>query len=231
MSKNNLLLAWCSYDAAKHAVTYWHYSHQMPAGKLVKIGVWENGEFIGAVIYGRGANNNIGSPYGLLQTEICELVRVALRKHHSPVSKIVAVSLRMLRKNSPGLKMVISFADPKQGHTGMIYQAMNWTYLGHSQAQCELIIGGKFTHKRSATAQYGTASIKEIKKITNLSVKNSPKAFKLTYAMPLDAEIRRELLKKKIPYPKSVPSIDGDAPDDQSGEGGSSPTGTLHISG
>ena len=52
----NLHLDWCSYEAAKYAVEHWHYSHSLPIGKLVKIGVWEDDQFIGAVVFGYGAN-------------------------------------------------------------------------------------------------------------------------------------------------------------------------------
>lgn len=36
-----LRLDFCSHEAAKHSVFRWHYSRCMPAGKLVRIGVWE----------------------------------------------------------------------------------------------------------------------------------------------------------------------------------------------
>ena len=54
------------------------------------LGVWEDGQFAGVVLLSRGSNNHLGSPYGLTQTEVCELTRVALREHKAPVSQIVA---------------------------------------------------------------------------------------------------------------------------------------------
>jgi len=58
-------LAFCSHDAAKHAVMRWHYSRAMPKSKLVRLGVWEDGRFVGAIIYGLGANRHIARPFGL----------------------------------------------------------------------------------------------------------------------------------------------------------------------
>jgi hypothetical protein len=78
---SKLKLDWCSFDAAKYACKSWHYSKCVPAGKLVKIGVWENEKFIGCVLYGLGATPNLSKPYGLTMTECCELVRVALTTH------------------------------------------------------------------------------------------------------------------------------------------------------
>ncbi|MBI4128628.1 MAG: protein Mom, partial [Parcubacteria group bacterium] len=60
-------------------------------------------------------------PFGLTQLEVCELVRVALRAHHSPTSKIVAIAVRMLRKENPGIRMLVSYADLQQQHVGTIY--------------------------------------------------------------------------------------------------------------
>lgn len=122
----SLHLDWCTYEAARYAVEHWHYSRSLPTPPLVKIGVWESGRFIGCVLFGRGANNNMYKPYGLTVTEACELVRVALHRHVAPVSKIVGIALRFLRKSNPGLRLVVSYADPNEGHTGAIYQAMNW---------------------------------------------------------------------------------------------------------
>lgn len=47
--QTDLKIDFCSHEGAKHACLYWHYARAMPVGKLVKIGVWENKKFIGAV--------------------------------------------------------------------------------------------------------------------------------------------------------------------------------------
>ena len=216
--KADLKIDWATHEAAKHAVENWHYSRSMPAGKLVKVGAWENGNFIGVVIFGRGANNNIGKPYGMNQTEACELVRIALREHRTPVSRIAAIAIKFLKSNSPGLRLMISYADPMQGHHGGIYQAGNWTYCGRSRAQQAVIHGGKIMHKRTAKSRFG--SIKGMKK--------SPVTWKHKYIMPLDAEMRKCILPLARPYPKRADSMGGHASGFQPEEGGSTPTSALH---
>lgn len=201
----DLLLAGCTRAAAEYACRRWHYSGKLPAGKLVTMGVWEDGSPIGAVIFGRGANNNIGRRFGLKQTEAVELVRVALKSHAAPVSRIVAVALKLLRRQSPGLRLIISYADPEQGHVGAIYQAGNWLYLGPSQAQRELVIAGRDVHKRSAGSRWGTASPARLRALTGLPVAYGPKRWKHTYAMPLDAGTRVALAPLCQPYPKKGP--------------------------
>ncbi len=211
----------CSVEAARHAVMTWHYSHKMPSGKLVKHGVWEDGRFIGVVLYGRGANNHLAQAYGLDQTEACELVRVALRDHKAHVTQIVAASIKLLKASNPGLRLIISYADPEQGHVGGIYQGGNWVYTGKSQAQSELIVNGVFMHKRSVSAKYGTASIPALR-ARGLRVEPSLVYWKYRYLYPLDRNMRRKIEPLARPYPRGR-SVEGDMPVLRAGEAGSTP--------
>lgn len=223
-SSPELVVDWCSYQAAKYAVEHWHYSGTMPAGKLVKVGVWEGGKFIGAVLFGRGANNHLGSRYGLEQTEACELVRVALAGHKAPVTQIVAHAIGMLRVKSGGLRLIVSYADPEQGHNGAIYQAGNWLYAGKSNAQLALRVDGAFMHKRAASSRWGTASPDKIRQLEpGVDVKYGPEEWKHTYLYPLDRAMRRQIEPLAKPYPKCGPGVQGDTSDCQSEGPGSSP--------
>jgi hypothetical protein len=90
----------------------------MPMPPLVRVGVWEDGKFVGCVLFGRGASSSLGSPYGLDQTQCAELVRVAMTTHVNPVTRVVSLAIKFLAKHSPGLRLIVSFADPSQGHHG-----------------------------------------------------------------------------------------------------------------
>ena len=228
MSKCDLKIDWATHDAARYACEHWHYSGCLPAGKLVKVGAWENGKFIGVVLFGRGANNHMAQAYGLRQDRAAELVRVALCRHATPVSRIVALAIKFLKRMSDGLRLIVSYADPKQGHHGGINQAGNWTYAGRSQAQRELIVNGVFTHKRSAHAKWGTASPQLITAKTGLRVDWAPVEWKHIYLMPLDSEMKTKILPLARPYPKRAGSDTKDTPGFHPGEGGSTPTPALH---
>ena len=218
MSKADLKLDWCSHEAAKYAVTHWHYSRTMPVSRVVHIGVWESGVFVGCVLFSRGASPWIGSPYGLKQTEACELVRVALREHQSETSRAVSIALRLLKKQSPGLRLIVSYADPEQGHHGGIYQAMNWLYVGTSAA--------KWTANGQHNRTLGT-SIEKAKKKYGENVKIEMHAPKHKYLMPLDTEMRAQILPLAKPYPKRAGSADSGTSDFQSERGGATPTPAL----
>lgn len=182
----SLKVDFCTFEAAQFAVKQYHYSKSMPSGGCVKLGVWEDGVFIGAVIFGKGANDRLLSPYGLHHTEGCELTRVALSKHKAPVTQIVAIALRILKKTNPGLRLVVSFADSRQGHEGTIYKAGNWVYTGKVHSTPDYLIDGKWKHQRSVTSKYGT--IKGIYK--NPAIPYRDGGYRHRFLMPLDDEMR-----------------------------------------
>lgn len=228
----DLRLDFCSHEAARHAVMRWHYSRKMPKAKLVKVGVWEDGRFVGAIVYGLGANRHLARPFGLKDTRAVELVRVALapgRQH--PTSKCVAISLRMLRRQSPGLRLVVSYADAGQGHVGTIYQAGGWIFLGSSD-QSYIRVKGRIEHPRTLYDRFGPRgqSIPWLRANVDPRAERVPMAPKLKYVYPLDKAMLRQLEPLAQPYPKRGRSDTGDTPGDQPGEAGSTPSRPLHES-
>lgn len=230
-----LRVAPCSHEAAKHAVLTWHYSRRMPAGKVIQFGVWENGSFIGAVLFGRGANNNLGEAYGLDATEVCELVRVALTQHRSHVSQIVAVCLSKLRASNPGLRLVVSYADPNHQHHGGIYQAGNWIYSGATAKDAKFIdSAGREWHSRLISSSGTKRQFGAVKKVPRPSeCKRIDLLGKYRYLMPLDKAMRRRVSKLALPYPEAQArgsGVVGDAVGFRPAEAGSTPANRSKAS-
>jgi len=229
-SKNNTRLDWCSHAAAEYAVRHWHYSGGLPTPPHNIIGVWEQ-QFIGVVIFSRGANRNLGTPYGLPSTECCELTRIALHKHTSPVSRIVKIAIKLLRARSPGLRLVVSFADPNHGHSGAIYQAGNWMFSGEtSPSKLYVDSSGRQWHPRMVKTQGYTKCYGRTRKTVRPSECSVVEQVgKLRYLMPLDADMRRQIEPLRKPYPKRAGSVDSGTLGDQPGRGGAIPTSALSI--
>lgn len=220
VSPSDCQLYWANTKAARFACEHWHYSKTLPVGKLVKVGVWESGVFVGVVIFAWGANKDLGKPYGLAMTQCCELVRIALTKHSTPVSRIVSIAIRMLRKQSPGVEPIVSFADPEEQHYGGIYQAGNWIYTGRTSPGFEWVFNGKRLNKRSFTGHnFGKAR----SKVPSGAVRREV-AGKHRYVMPLTDAARKQVEPKRLPYPKRVQSVDSDTAPIQGEEGGANPT-------
>jgi hypothetical protein len=202
--KNELKLDWCGYKAVKFACENWHYSKCTPAGKMVKIGVWENKEFKGCILYSLGAGNMTdGTKYGLAKThEVCELSRVALKDHIAPVSQMLSISIKMLKKQSPGVKLIISFADElSQNHFGGIYQASNFIYTGTFESTGSFKILGKKMHMRSVYSKGWKQSLPWLKKNIDKHAEYLPTK-KHRYLYPLTEEVKKRVLNFEKPYPK-----------------------------
>lgn len=205
-----LKLDWCSHKAARYACEHWHYSKVIPVGKLVKIGVWEDDVFVGVVIFGRGANNNLSKAFNLKQEQVSELVRVALKKHKSPVSRIISIAIKLLKQSNEGLKLIVSYADSGQGHHGGIYQAGNWIY-DLSSISTSTIINGKRMHNRSVYSKFGFNGLQKLIAL-GINAKHSKDKPKHRYLMPLNKEIRKMVVKHSKPYPKRRLIEDQQAP-------------------
>lgn len=228
----SLRLDWCSHEAAKYAVEHWHYSRTMPVSKSARLGVWEHGKFIGAIVFALGASANLGTPYGLKGTQCCELVRVALTAHENAVSKMLSIAMKMIHRQSPGLRLIVSFADTYHDHHGGIYQAGNWVYAGRttSSAMVKLLDGSlvdprRFNGHGNKNAKWGKQPQKAMP-AGAVVIKTPPKH---RYLYPLDNAMREQIKPLAKPYPKRAASIDSDAAGHQPADGGARPTAALQT--
>lgn len=217
----HLRIAPCSYQAAEYAVMNWHYSKRMPMPPLATFGVWEDGAFVGSVLFGRGATPNLSKSFGLSQTAISELVRVAMTTHKTSVTRVLSICFRELLRTSPGLRLLVSFADPAQGHAGKIYQAGNWFFIGETKPELMFLHEGRWKHRREITS--GAFGVSRERKIDykNLQTEITPAKFR--YAYPLDDEMTRLIKTMALPYPK-LSGEKGSPRGTTAGEGGSIPT-------
>lgn len=190
-----MILEKASPSAIKYAVMNWHYSKSVPVVNLGYSVFTDDREFCGVICFGRGATNKIGSPYGLQSGQCIELIRVALNGRQQTTSKALSIAMRLVRRDVPLAKMLVSFADTEQDHLGIIYQATNWHYVGMSKAADEYIVNGRRMHGRSLRAKYGSHL-----NIDHEIVKGSVKH---RYIYPLDKSLLSLCKKIAMPYPKS----------------------------
>ena len=147
-------------------------------------------------MFGRSATPYLGDEFGLKTTECAELTRVALRRHKTPVSKIVSIALRMIKKQSPGLKLIVSYADPNVGHVGGIYQAMNWVYMGGSSPITQWKYQGSWRNDTSLMRMFQKdKTLKHRLPFRKLAPKHK-------YLYPLDDDIKKTIETYRKPYPK-----------------------------
>lgn len=193
--------------AVEYACTHYHYSRCVPA-ITVAYNVYENNEWCGVIVYSSGATPRIGTMFGLVQGEILELVRVALNGKQSTTSECVGAALRLLHKECPQIKMVVSYADPEQGHVGTVYQATNWIYIGttdefsHSKKAQAFIVNGKRMHPKSVHSKGWKQQLRWLKENIDPNAQEIHSAPKHKYIFCFDKRLKKEWMKKAKPYPK-----------------------------
>lgn len=127
---------------AKKLIVENHYSHAWSMCN-VSLGIFykkDNHRFfkgdvdklIGCIVYGTPVGRQVISGISPLvkKGEVFELTRLWIEDGYGKniESFVIAESFRWLKNHRPNIKMLISYADPNQGHLGRIYQATNWHY-------------------------------------------------------------------------------------------------------
>jgi hypothetical protein len=161
---------------------------------------------------------------------VCELVRVAMTEHQTPVSRVLAIATKMLVRAMPGIRLVVSFADSGQGHHGGIYQAAGWVYLG-AATQHAYVIGGRIVHPRTLYSRYGPGgqSVSWLRAHIDPDARRIVTAEKHKYATALDRSLRPMLQATGKAYPR-VGGVTRSTGGFRSSSGGESPTPTLQSS-
>ncbi len=198
-----LFVAPCSREAALLAVRRWHYSGTLPSGRCLYWGAWFDGVFNGIVVVSRGSCANIGAAWKLSQDRVAEVSRIALRPGHvAPVSQVLAIVVRLLRKSNPGLELLVSYSDQRRAHDGRgVYAACNWTYLGETDREAMLRVHGCEVHARTVSSKYGTRDLRW------LQANVDPKAARIDcppkhkWALALTPAMRERLAAMAKPYP------------------------------
>jgi hypothetical protein len=194
-----------SSKAIKYACMNFHYAKAVPNVGLAFAVFNDKNEWCGVICYGVGATNNISSPYNMVQGQVIELLRMALNGKQESTTKALSISLRLVKRFAPNVKLIVSYADSEQNHFGTIYQATNWFYTGYS-TDTNLIVNGKREHRRTLGSRFGTCSAEKIREkgYTVEVLKTKPK---WKYIYPLDKSsinICKQLAK---PYPKKLSEV------------------------
>ena len=170
-----------SNKAIKFACMNFHYAKSVPVNVLGYNVFNELKEWCGVILYGTGANNNIATQYNLKQGEVIELVRMALNGKQESTSKALSISLKLIKKDVPLCKLIVSYADKDQNHKGIIYQATNWIYTGvqmENKPNGSFVIDGKRMHGKTISdkcKKFGL--VKNIENIKRVYKSNNVEAY------------------------------------------------------
>ena len=184
-----------------YAIYYDSGEHQFFSGKELKL--------IGCVIYGNPVGFRVIKSIceELTDKDVLELKRLWIEDGYGKniESYCIAQTLKMLKKDSPQTKVVISYADPGVNHKGIIYRASNWLYQGNDIGMGDAYMyrypnTDKWLSDRAVAGRVGTSSHSTIlDKIPDIEYKR--KLLKHRYLYFLCNRGEKKRLIKQLKHP------------------------------
>lgn len=198
-----------------------HYSKKVVNNSKLHFGVFFEGELHGVMSYGSSLDKSkiIGLVEGTKWNEFLELNRMAFDDvlPRNSESRAISMSMKLIKRNAPHVKWIISFADGCQCGDGTIYRASNFVLTGMKKNESlyrlktgEVIhkltlqsspmqprpeLGGRTLYDVSG----GTYSVKEWERITGAK---PIEGFQLRYIYFIDKKYRERLTVPEIPFSK-----------------------------
>lgn len=129
-----------------------HYSGKVVNNSCLHFGCWLDGDLHGVLSYGPSLDKSkiISLVEGTGWNDFLELNRMAFDDYlpRNSESYCIGKTIRMIRKNAPNVKWIISFADACSCGDGTIYRASNFVLTGIKENKnlCQLPSGVK-VHK------------------------------------------------------------------------------------
>jgi hypothetical protein len=180
-----------------------HYSGKIVNNSSLHFGCFLDNKLHGVMSYGSPFDKSrvLGMVEPCLWNEMLELNRMAFDEYlpKNSESRCLAISIKLIKRNAPHIKWILSFSDGTQSGDGTIYRASGFylTSIKQNQSIIELENGKRvasmtFTKGKHILAQNGRAGIpKGSKKV---------EGFQLRYIFLIDKKCK--LTVPILPYSK-----------------------------
>ncbi len=120
-----------------------HYLQGANKNINIHFGIFADGNMIGIAAYGPPTFPLIAKQLHLSSNEVYELRRFYTEENniHNLESQALTLANEEIKQLKPILKVIVTYADPTQGHFGTLYQATNAKFLGKGKGA-----GGKYKY-------------------------------------------------------------------------------------
>ncbi len=214
---------------AKGFIEKHHYSHNLSLCKVAYGLFYKTNisslflddiehKLIGVIVYSQPAGRSSAESISeLIKINECmELIRLVILDGYGKnmESYFISQSLKLLKKDFPNIKAILSYADNEAGHRGIIYQACNFYYQGNSTLALMpnysvSLIGPPYEwiHSRTISSTYGSHNVECLKKKIGHDFYHKKESSKHRYFYLLgNKKEKREIMKNLkhpvLPYPK-----------------------------
>lgn len=197
---------------ARPFIATFHYSRTMPDSTRFAYGLEYGGRIVGVCTFGMGCGKNqYTSVIPTIQKgQYIELTRLWCEDTLGRNTESWFIS-RCIKRLPEEIKLILSFSDEKQHHSGTIYQAMNFFYLGVNKGG-KMMVGpdgiekhprliGIYRKRHPELAEKSSAEIMDM-----LDFKYVQGGRKRKYAFGTNKVTRKILRRLALPYPEHVES-------------------------
>jgi len=234
----NIIIKPIDSTSANKVVELYHYSGKSTKNSQVHLGVFLKNKLEGVLQFGPSIDKRrMAKNLGVGFNESLELNRMAFseRLPKNSESRAIGVSLRMLKKAYPHIKVIVSFADACQCGDGTIYRASGFKLHSFKKNTTLLMLP---TGEVVADKTFNNYASKKFKGFIK-SQCTKLEGFQMKYLFFFDKELEKKFSFvdfESIPDhvrmykgKKRAGSIVVDAPKVHSGEGGAEPTPALQF--
>jgi hypothetical protein len=134
MGAKEIVLKPIQSTTANEACRRWHYSGKVVNNSCLHFGVFWHGKLEGVMQFGPSLDKRkmLGLVEGTGWHEFLELNRMAFSDvlPRNSESRALAISMKLIRKNAPQVKWIVSFSDGCQSGDGTIYRAAGFVLTG-----------------------------------------------------------------------------------------------------
>jgi len=135
---------------ANEFVKLYHYSGKVVPNSTLHFGAFLDNKLQGVLSYGPSINKN--GTINLIENtgwnQFIELNRMAFSDilPKNSESRCIAISIKLIKKNAPHIKWIISFSDGTQCGDGTIYRASGFKLVGIAKNAGICKLNGKVVH-------------------------------------------------------------------------------------
>nr|DAS93860.1 MAG TPA: hypothetical protein [Caudoviricetes sp.] len=208
-------------NIAREFIKKYHYSGKVVNNSNLHFGAFLDGKLHGVMSYGNSLDKAkmMKLVDGTNWNDFLELNRMAFDDYlpRNAESYCIAKSIKLIKKNAPHIKWIVSFADGCSCGDGTIYRASNFILTGIKENYnlCQLPTGEK-VHKMTLESnplikrkELGNKSYYDVtggkfdfKKYIEVSNAKILKGYQLRYVYFIDKKMRKKLTVDEIPFSK-----------------------------
>lgn len=177
-----------------------HYSGKVVPNSQLHFGAFLDGKLHGVMSYGPSTDKSKILPLvrNTGWNEFIELNRMAFDEYlpRNSESRCIAYSIKLIKKNAPQIKWIISFADGCQCGDGTIYRASNFKLTGIKENTGMRIDENGKVYSQVTFSAHRPNEMEKFRKMKRL------KGYQLRYIYFIDPEKEKDLTVPIIPFSK-----------------------------